>query len=192
MSRNITECVDFSTGIDELLEDDDSVNVQEPEFHKDNESGQDNQKNKKTVKFEINSKTKTASTTSRDKDEQISPIVKKKEYHQDDSDEDNEDTFERTKCLKSNAKDVLKYRHLNNTSNSNTPTVWYLRLDRVHVYYILVFAILFIVLTLPSFVTFYKTFLPFCFNEIGPSYTTTGALIFGCVASLVHAILTLK
>ena len=80
MNSNTAGCVDFSTGIDELLDDDnDSVNMQEPEIHKDNKSGEHNGKNKKKVKFENNSKIKSAPPTCRDKGEKLSPILKKKQ-----------------------------------------------------------------------------------------------------------------
>ena len=48
MSRNVKECIDFSTGIDELLNEEDNTVTNESEDNKGNEC--------KTVKFEENTK----------------------------------------------------------------------------------------------------------------------------------------
>ena len=184
MSRNVKECIDFSTGIDELLNEEDNTVTNESEDNKVNEC--------KTVKFEED----TNIPVPKRKQVPLPSILKKKQECKEESDtSDDEETKtnepKKKKIVMPNMTDISN--KLNSVLNKpNHSTVWYLRLDRTHVYYILVFAVIFIILTLPSFLNFYKTFLPFCFNETGPSYTSTGAVVFGCVASLVHAILTLK
>ena len=181
MSRNVKECIDFSTGIDELLNEEDNSITNESEENKVNEC--------KTVKFEENT---NKPPLPKRKQVPLPSILKKQEECNEASDtSDDEDTTPNEPKKKKIMTDISN--KLNSVLNKpNHSTVWYLRLDRTHVYYILVFAVIFIILTLPSFLNFYKTFLPFCFNETGPSYTSTGAVVFGCVASLVHAILTLK
>lgn len=184
MSRTVNECIDFSTSVDELLKDDD-------EQQENIEQGYEKEENlpQTTVKNDTNLKPILQTCqTQKNKNKKVQLP------DNDDTDEDNEEDVNENKELKQNRKNILKNIPLNNMFNKTTnhSTVWYLRLDRSHVYYILMFAIIFIILTLPSFVSFYKTFVPFCFNDTGASYTSTGSIVFGCIASLVHAILTLK
>lgn len=177
---------EFSTRIEELLQEDDRITAIENMEYKNEEQNDINIVNDTIDNDTVNNTphvienelqtdiTSVLYTQTNEQNNTCLPTQIKKKVSWKDEDEEIDDQYNQS-----------MYRQ------HNTCSAWVACLQRHHVRRMVTFAIVFILFTLPIFMTVYKRYLPFCFTN-GNAYNSFGALVFAILASIMFTFATFQ